>query len=832
VTPFFLPEGVAGLTEYMKGRVLVPFSGSFSAFRGTIHHEMVHVFQLSMQSSLYRRYFRQSYAAPPLWLGEGLADYLSEPWEGPGEMILSDLVIEGRLPPIDELWRYNGTFALYKLGQRLVAFLIEEFGPDVIARLYENLWVAPDFATVLEHVTGLTEEELTLRWHQAERERYYPRVLDRRPIALEARALTREGGANFTPVEAPEGVLGAGRKFLFVSPRSGYTNIYAASMEGVEQDVEVLVHGERSPELESLHPFVSRIDVSGDGRLAFASKWSDRDALFVFDLHRRKLVGRHRFETLVGLASPSWSADGRYVVFQGLTTDAYSDLFIFEPATASVRRLTHDLYQDLDPDFLPDGRSIVFSSDRTESGDDGAMNLFVMDLESGRIRYLTRGPWRDYAPRCDSTGSRITFASTRDGQPDLYEVNLSGRGRRLTRCLTGTSDPSPTRDGRELLFTGYARGQYQVYTLPLPADTTAEFALAEAPSGAGWGWEDPAAPAPAEVARYRRRFSLDFAQGAVVVDPLLTDAQGAQIALTDMLGDEVIVVQAGNSAERGDSFVKRINAGLSYLNLRQRLNYGINAYHVAGDFVDDRDFVFFERRAGASFIVSYPFSKFRRVESTVGLAYSDKRHPGSGIDRRAYLATNSFSWVHDNTLWIPTGPVDGARARAALGLTLDLPRAEVENVQALGDFRRYIRTGLRSAWALRLQARWSVGSDPRYWSLGGTHTLRGYPRRDLFATRTVLFNNEYRFPLIDGFVVGFPFGAVEFPGVEGAAFVDAASLWNAGEDPTWPPFGSLGVSFRMSFGGLLVFRLDFARRTDFKHIEGRTESEFFIGWNY
>jgi hypothetical protein len=48
VSPYFLPEGVAGLTEHMKGRVVVPFNGSLVDFKRTVRHELVHVFQLSI----------------------------------------------------------------------------------------------------------------------------------------------------------------------------------------------------------------------------------------------------------------------------------------------------------------------------------------------------------------------------------------------------------------------------------------------------------------------------------------------------------------------------------------------------------------------------------------------------------------------------------------------------------------------------------------------------------------------------------------------------------------------------------------------------------------
>ncbi|MEW5994013.1 MAG: hypothetical protein AB1744_06420, partial [Candidatus Zixiibacteriota bacterium] len=47
VVPGLLPESVAGFTEFMKGRVVVPFHGSYYDFHHVIKHELVHVFTFS-----------------------------------------------------------------------------------------------------------------------------------------------------------------------------------------------------------------------------------------------------------------------------------------------------------------------------------------------------------------------------------------------------------------------------------------------------------------------------------------------------------------------------------------------------------------------------------------------------------------------------------------------------------------------------------------------------------------------------------------------------------------------------------------------------------------
>ena len=53
VLPFVPPEGLLGVTDFLKRRVTLPFRGNFAEFRHTIRHEMVHVFQLSQALEAY-----------------------------------------------------------------------------------------------------------------------------------------------------------------------------------------------------------------------------------------------------------------------------------------------------------------------------------------------------------------------------------------------------------------------------------------------------------------------------------------------------------------------------------------------------------------------------------------------------------------------------------------------------------------------------------------------------------------------------------------------------------------------------------------------------------
>jgi hypothetical protein len=229
--------------------------------------------------------------------------------------------------------------------------------------------------------------------------------------------------------------------------------------------------------------------------------------------------------------------------------------------------------------------------------------------------------------------------------------------------------------------------------------------------------------------------------------------------------------------------------------------------------------------------LSYPFSRYARVETALGLAYSEKERPLTSFYRRGMLATHWVSWIHDTSLWLPTGPIDGARRHLTVGLTMNLRRPGVENAYLLADARRYVRLGQRSALAVRVQGRFSDGPDPQVFLLGGPFGLRAYSWRSLYGTRTVLANLELRFPVLRGFLLApAGMGALGFPGIQGAVFADTGQAWDDHRASGW--LGSYGFGFRMGLAGVLVLRLDFARRTTFRAWPSRHYTSLHIGWDF
>ena len=828
VSPYFLPEGVQGFTEFAKGRVVLPYTGSYAEFKHVIHHELVHVFQLSILEEVYKKHRKAQYVVPPLWFSEGLAEYWSTKWDAQGTMVVSDMVLEDKLPQITELWRYNGTFTIYKLGQSLCEYIGTTYGDDALRRLYTELYKDDRFEKTMARVTGTPVRRISEDWIYGLKRKYFPEVKDRMTLALAGEERATSEGINLKPVAAPDTTMLGGCRYFFISARSGYTNIYSANWKGREQDVKSVVRGQRAAQFESFHPFQSRIDVSKKGELCFVSKWNERDALFIYDIKEKKVLIREYLDDLISLTSPSWNRDGTKIALAGLKPSGMMDLYVFNRETKELTRLTNDFYTDLDPTWSPDGKQIAFASDRTRYGADGHNNLFLIDVETLGIRYLTCGPWTDQTPSWSPDGSRIAFASDRDGQFDLYGTDLSGTGGRFKRLLGSAMDPSWLPGGKGLLFTGFRRGGFGIYQMAAADSLVDPFTLTTEEAPTPWRWEDTLARSTQTPAPYEPRYGLDLVQGGIAVEPTENVGEGLQGAVSDLLGNRLFYFQLGNTAQSTNEILSRMNGGAWFINLQHRWNYGMGVFHTAGDYQDAIGDQYFERRAGVSLLASYPFSRFSRIEGTAQ-AYYDEKERATLLTRHGFLTTHSISLIRDNALWFPTGPRDGGRYNVTAALTTNWNSYRTENVMVSADLRRYLRTSQWTTIALRLQGRVSSGADPQRFAMGGSYSLRGYGRRSIYGTRMYLANAEYRFPLFDRLVLGIP--PVELPGIEGAVFADAGNAWEKFEK--FPrPKGSFGLGLRMSLGGYFVLRYDLARQTDFQSIKPGWEREFYVGFDY
>jgi hypothetical protein len=219
VIPGHLSEGVGGVTEHQKGRVVLPFAAGLGETDHVLGHELVHAFQRDIL-----RQPNRSILSLPLWFVEGMAEYLSVgALDSNTAMWLRDAAADRRLPSIEEL--DDPAWFPYRYGQALWSYLAGQFGEDVAARSLKSMAAGGAIGRIVA-VTAVDVHTLSREWHQAIAETLGAVQPAPAAAARSTAVISQERGGrlNVGPALSPDG-----KEIVFLSERDQYSiDVYLA----------------------------------------------------------------------------------------------------------------------------------------------------------------------------------------------------------------------------------------------------------------------------------------------------------------------------------------------------------------------------------------------------------------------------------------------------------------------------------------------------------------------------------------------------------------------------------------------------------------------------
>ncbi len=670
----FIGEGTGGFTDSIQNRIVMPLTASFAETDHIIGHEMVHVFQYDISNRQGQRPGQQRFRLEqlPLWMIEGLAEYLSQGREDPQTaMWMRDATLNDLLPDLRELSR-DPRLSPYQYGQAFWAYIGGLYGDGRVIDLFlaSGLYgIEQAFVRVL----GVSAEQVFADWHAATRLQYEPVVLRRWPEARLGSPLITDSSPraiNVSPAVSPDG-----RWVAFLSSRELFSiGLFLADASSGEV-VATLASAAASPHIDALRFIDSAGTWSPDGaKFAFIVFERGDNRLAILDVASRRIEKRIKVPGVDALSNPAWSPDGRTIALSGQARGV-TDIFLYDIESGQVRQLTSDRYTAIHPAWSPDGRTIAFATDRGPGTDFtqlkyGKLKIATIDVASGSVSVLSLlGEARHSNPQYSPDGSSIYFIADPEGSADIFRHDLAGGIRRITNVVTGVSgivEMSPalsvaSRTG-QVYYSLFNRGRFDIYTVA-SGDLAGEVVTASLAEGTAQAGVLPP-PSPTQqgtVASYLDRpaagllaSNIDFARRDYNPRLRLTylgpptigigaDTQGAaayggsvSAYFSDVLGvhNVGISVQGGSSST---SIGSAIGAELIYLNRGQRVHYGAAASHipyvsafttVARDtvIVDGQEIladIYQQRREIVTvdqlqLLSQYPFGLTRRVEVNGG----------------------------------------------------------------------------------------------------------------------------------------------------------------------------------------------------------------------
>ncbi len=663
--------GTQGVTEALKNRVVIPALATNAQTDHVIGHELVHVFHfrsLFIDDSLSLN----SLTNLPLWLVEGMAEYFSiGSVDANTSLIIRDAVQRDEFPTLEEMTR-DYSYNPYRYGHSFVAFLGRTWGDEIIAPLYKET-AKFGYERAMERIIGLSAETVSGLWKSATYnhfEAYMKDSLLQIPKGEKLLSEENSGNMNIAPSLSPNGEY-----ISFYSEKDLFSlDLYLAEAK-TGKIIKKLSSTTRGGDIDAFNFFESVGTWSPEGdKFVHVAVKKGQNQLVLVDVKNPRRTETIKVEGVPIINNPSWSPDGRYMVFSGLV-EGVSNLYKLDMETLEVSQLTNDRYSHTQTSFSPDGRYLTFATDllpdhMPQDTISYTFNLAIMDMEDPERKIEVLDVFvgaKNLNPVFDHEQKGIYFLSNRDGFRNLYYYQLENKKVfKMTDFYTGISgitelSPAITvaRNSGEVAYSYYQDGKYTIYTADNddfifeevdPFDINMEAATLPPLKKTSVTFVDnalsseirtPVFPVDSfQTKNYKPEFGLTFigssGVGASTSRFGTGMSGGVSMMFSDMTGENQLFSVLAVNGEIYD-----FGGQVGYVNQKRRINWGGSISHIPYPFaflnldeeevenedgsvslVDDLQFIIqrtFETQGGL--FAFYPISTTRRIELSASTAW-------------------------------------------------------------------------------------------------------------------------------------------------------------------------------------------------------------------
>lgn len=669
--------GTGGVTEGLRNRVVMPFAEANSSTNHVLGHELVHAFQYDIASrSEIGGIWAMSQV--PLWFVEGMAEYLSiGPEDTHTAMWLRGAVLNDDVPGIKDLSNSSEYFP-YRYGHSVWAYIASRWGDDRVGDLFVES-TKRGLKKGFRNTLGISVDSVSTLWENAIKDKYSDDIKKRNAPSevgeLKLGKKKNTGEINIAPSLSPNG-----KYVAFISEKNLFSIELFLADAKTGKVIRKLTSTTTDPHLSALRFIESSGSWSPDGKKFAGVVFARGDnQIAIIDVKNGGITDRIKFEKVDAITNPAWSPDGNKLAFSG-SDGGYTDLYIYNFDTDSLRNLTKDAYSDLQPAWSPDGNSIAFATDRGTGTDlqnltFGHMKIAVMDLSTGELEMIPDFyNAKHINPQYSPDGNSLYYISDYEGFSDIYRFDFqTGKRYRVTSVSTGISGISAlspvmtvAQNTGEMMATVFDKSNYSIYQIPEDEKMGEQMISVSRIAGSntlpryqGSGNQrvlsylnNPMTDLPADTAfdisDYTPRLTLENISGGGGIGVSTRFGAGAAGGISFSFSDMLRQHQLFSSVRLQGSF-KDISGQVGYLNRDNRFIWGGSASHFtfrtsrSGISQNDTTTVDGEQVVAPASVIQLNQRVFRERLSALGI------YPVSRTQRFEFSAGYSHIWYNFET---------------------------------------------------------------------------------------------------------------------------------------------------------------------------------------
>lgn len=470
---------IGGRTEFVKLQLEVAYPGQANQFKEDLLYKLSStLINDMMYGGSLAEIFQNSYLLTlPDWFIDGAARYIAYGWSREMDDYLRDYM--GR-KKIKKLKRIDGESASV-VGQSIWNYIGVKYGEGNISNILNLTRIIRKEENSIANTLGVSFKNFLDDWQN-----YY--LLQR--------------------LEVEENYSKSGEERLLKDIKNSKELITSSISFNKDADkvaYAVLKSGKYEVHVTDLNSGTTKKITGGGYRISGQDvddhlpllDWQDEYTLGVV-LFRRGFLYLNTYNLETGekgqkplnrfrqIESFSFNDNGRLAVISG-DIDGQNDVFLIAMNRNALRRITRDIYDDLDPIFVPGTAAIIFSSNRASDSVnvkdvpletlDRNFNLFVYDLDTTTTKFfrITNTYSEDRKPYAKNI-NEVYYLSDQQGISNLYRYNLFDS---LTTQITNFDKSIISYDLHfnpdRLTYTMLGEGEERVYLDTLTNLATSKF---------------------------------------------------------------------------------------------------------------------------------------------------------------------------------------------------------------------------------------------------------------------------------------------------------------------------------------------------------------------